>query len=115
MPSRRYTPPHGDAGLQPERTELAWGRTTLSMMAAAAVFLRWMPHHGWFVGALVAASVLTALAINRTRKRRFHRAIHGINQEAITPDIASTAAVAASVVVLAGLGIFTVLLLPAEQ
>lgn len=94
---------------------MAWGRTTLAMMVAAAVFLRWMPHHGWFVGTLVAASVITALAISCTRKRRFHRAIHGINQETITPDIASTAAVAASVVVLAGLGIFTVLLLPLEQ
>ncbi|MDN4643928.1 DUF202 domain-containing protein [Arthrobacter sp. PsM3] len=111
MPSRRYTPTHGDPGLQPERTDMAWGRTTLSMAVAAAVFLRWMPHHGWFVGTLVAASAVTALGINFTRKRRFHRAIHGINQDAITPDIASTAAAAASLVVLAGLGIFTVLLI----
>ena len=85
------------------------------MMVTAAAFLRWMPHHGWFVGTLVAASAVAALAISLTRKRRFHRAIHGINQEAITPDIASTAAFAASVVVLAGLGIFTVLLVPLEQ
>ncbi|GAA4052212.1 hypothetical protein GCM10023063_45560 [Arthrobacter methylotrophus] len=82
------------------------------MTIAAVVFLRWMPHHGWFVGTLVATSIVTAMAIGSTRKRRFHRAIHGINQEAITPATTSIAALSASVVVLAGLGIFTVLLLP---
>lgn len=98
-----------------QRTDLAWRRTTPSMVVAAAVFLRWMPHHGWFAGTLVAATLVTALAINSSRKCRFHRAINGINQEAITPDLASAAAGAASVIVLAGLGIYTVLLVPAEQ
>jgi hypothetical protein len=84
-------------------------------MVAAAVFLRWMPHHGWFAATLVAASVITALAINLNRKRRFHRAINGIKDEAITPDVASIAAVAASVIVLAALGIVTVLLIPIER
>ncbi|MFJ5699655.1 DUF202 domain-containing protein [Arthrobacter sp. NPDC093139] len=114
MPPQRDTQTHGDAGLQPERTDLAWGRTTMSMMVAAAIFLRWMPHHGWFAGTLVAAAVLTALAINLTRRRRLHRAIRGIQQDGMAPDIASTAAVAASVVVLAVLGIYTVLFLPLE-
>jgi uncharacterized membrane protein YidH (DUF202 family) len=108
-------PTHGDAGLQPERTDLAWGRTTMAMVVAAAVFLRWMPHHGWFVGTLVAAAVITAVAINLTRKRRFGRAVHGITEESMAPDAASTAAVAASVVVLALLGTYTVLFLPLEQ
>lgn len=112
MSSAHDKPTPGDSGLQPERTDLAWGRTTLSLMVAAAVFLRWMPHHGWFVGSLVAASAITALAIGFTRKGRFYRAVHGIDQEALVPGIASTAAVAASVVVLAGLGIFSVMLLP---
>lgn len=94
---------------------MAWGRTTLSLTVAAAAFLRWMPHHGWFAATLVAASVVTALVINLTRTRRFHRAIHGIKHEVLMPDVASVAAVAASVVVLAGLGIFTVLFIPVEQ
>lgn len=94
---------------------MAWGRTTLSLTVAAAVFLRWMPHHGWFAGTLVAVAAVMALTINLTRKQRFHRAIHGINQEAITPDAASIAAVAASVIVLASLGICTVLLIPVEK
>lgn len=111
----RDAPRHGDAGLQPERTDLAWGRTTLAMVVAAAIFLRWMPHHGWFVGTLVAAAIITAVAINLTRKLRFNRAVHGINRESMPPDVASTAAVAASVVVLAALGVYTVLFLPLDS
>jgi uncharacterized membrane protein YidH (DUF202 family) len=112
--AERYTAYHGDPGLQPERTDLAWGRTTLSMVIAAAVFLRWLPHHGWFVGTLVGGAIVTAAAINLTQKRRFHRAIRGIKHETMEPHLGSTAAVAASVVVLALLGIYTVLFLPLQ-
>ncbi|BCW05914.1 DUF202 domain-containing protein [Arthrobacter sp. NtRootA1] len=105
-------PRHGDAGLQPERTDLAWGRTTLSLVVAAAVFLRWIPHHGWFIGVLVAVAILGALSINFTRRRRYHRAIHGIRNEIMASDLASTAALATVVVVLSGLGIYAVLFLP---
>lgn len=114
MAAQRDAATHGDSGLQPERTDLAWGRTTMAMVVAAAVFLRWLPHHGWFVGTLVAAATVTALAINFTQKRRFHRAVRGINRETMPPNIGSTAAVAASVVVLAVLGIYTVLFLPLQ-
>ena len=112
MPRQRHVTTHGDDGLQPERTDLAWGRTTLSMVIAAAVFLRWLPHHGWFAGTLVAAAVVSAATIQVTRKRRFHGAIRGIQQGHMPPDTASTAAVAASVVILALLGIYTVVFLP---
>jgi uncharacterized membrane protein YidH (DUF202 family) len=105
-------PTHGDAGLQPERTHLAWGRTTLSMAVAGAIFLRWLPHHGWFIGTLVAAATLTALVMGLTRKRRYYRSVHGIRNSVITPDVATTAALAGSVVALAALGIYAVLFLP---
>jgi hypothetical protein len=114
MSADRYTAFHGDPGLQPERTDLAWGRTTMSMVIAAAVFLRWLPHHGWFVGTLVGCAIVTAAAINFTQKRRFHRAVRGIRDETMAPHLGSTAAVAASVVVLALLGIYTVLFLPLQ-
>jgi len=86
----------------------------MAMVVAAAVFLRWLPHHGWFVGTLVCGAIAAALAINLTQKRRFHRAVRGINRETMPPDLGSTAAVAASVVVLALLGIYTVLFLPLQ-
>lgn len=82
------------------------------MIVAAAVFLRWIPHHGWFVGTLVVVSAGTAMIINASRKKRLQRAVCGINQNRVPPDMASTAAIAASVMVLAFLGIYTVLFLP---
>lgn len=108
-------PGHTDPGLQPERTDLAWGRTTLSLVIAAAVFLRWLPHHGWFVITLISVSITTAWAIDFTRKHRFQRAVQGINQGQMPSDAGSTAAVAASVVILALLGIYTVMFLPMEH
>lgn len=109
---REPGPVHYDAGLQPERTSLAWGRTCLAMVVAAAVFLRWVPHHGWFVGILVALTLATALAINLTQKRRYRRAVRGIAAESVQADAVAALWVAVSVVVLGGLGIYTVLFLP---
>lgn len=106
---------HVDAGLQPERTDLAWSRTTLALIVAGAIFLRWMPYYGWFAVAQVVAATAIAITINLTRKHRFHRAVLGINDERMPADLISTFSIAASVVVLAATGIFTVLFLPLQQ
>jgi hypothetical protein len=89
----------------------------MSLVVAAAVFLRWMPHHGLFVGALVLTPLALAFAINLTHTRRLQRAVHGINRDRMPPDALSIAAVASSVVILAILailGIYTVMFLPLE-
>lgn len=103
---------HRDPGLQPERTDLAWGRTALALVVAAAVFLRWMPLYGWFAGVLVATAALTALGITLARRRRYRRAVRGISQERMRADVRSALFLSAAVVVLAALGIYTVLFLP---
>ncbi|WP_307053295.1 DUF202 domain-containing protein [Arthrobacter bambusae] len=115
MKTGQDSPNHKDPGLQPERTDLAWRRTGMSLLAAAAVFLRWMPHHGWFVGTLILAAVAVACAINLTHRRRFRRAAYGISRGNMPPDTVSTAVVAASVGILALLGIYTVLFLPLQR
>lgn len=112
MAAQLGPPSHADTGLQPERTDLAWGRTILSVLVATAVFLRWIPHHGLFVGTLIVTAATTAVVISFTRKRRLHRAVRGINQGRIPPDVASTAAFAASAVILSLLSIYTVLFVP---
>jgi uncharacterized membrane protein YidH (DUF202 family) len=109
---RGPVPEHNDAGLQPERTSLAWGRTTMAMVVAAAIFLRWMPNHGWFAGILVAVTLVTALAINLTQKIRYHRAVRGIASETVHADVVGVLFTSVSVFVLGALGIYTVLFLP---
>ena len=115
MAGTRPAAAHNDPGLQPERTDLAWRRTALTLITAACILLRWMPHYGWFVGTLVAASLLAALGIALTQRRRYHRAADGIGGAAMTANVRATAAIAACVVVLAALGIYTVLYLPLQH
>lgn len=105
---------HNDPGLQPERTDLAWRRTSFTLVTAACIFLRWMPHHGWFAGTLVAGSLLVALGIALTQRRRYQHHARGIGGAVMRANIRGTAAIAGSVVVLAGLGIYTVLFLPLQ-
>ncbi len=59
-----------DPGLQPERTALAWQRTSIGFVGAAMLFLRWGTQHGPVV---VVVTVLAALVAGwtfvRTRRR----------------------------------------------
>ncbi|MEN8583623.1 DUF202 domain-containing protein [Arthrobacter sp. KBS0703] len=101
--------PHGDPGLQPERTVLAWGRTTLTLVTASAIFLRWIPEHGPLVLPFFAVSVAAGGGIYFTQRVRYRRGIHGITAEHLAPDIAAVLWTASSCVVLGALGLWLVL------
>lgn len=100
---------HGDPGLQPERTALAWGRTVLTLIAASAICLRWLPEQGLFVLALFALTVATGSAIYLTQRRRYRRSSAGIKAEQLAPDIAAVFWTAGACVVLGALGVWLVL------
>jgi len=109
------TPPlplHEDPGLQPERTSLAWGRTLLTMVTVSALFLRWLAFHGAFVAVLIALSLVTALGIWTTQRRRYARGASGVKSGHIQADVMSVVWMAASVFALGGLGLYTVIFLP---
>lgn len=86
----------------------------MAMVVAAAIFFRWMPHHGWFAGTLVVLTLLTAWGINLTQKRRYHRAVRGIAGGRLHADTVAVLVTSLSVVLLGGLGIYTVIFLPLD-
>lgn len=106
----RERPTHDDPGLQPERTSLAWGRTLLALVVAAALLLRWLPHHGLApVLPLVAAAVL-ALGIWLRQGLRYRRGARSVALESSAPDPLEILAISAAVVVLGALSLLTILL-----
>ena len=108
-------PLHEDPGLQPERTALAWARTLLTLLTVSALFLRWMPYHGVFVGTLLAVALLTAGVIWLTQQRRYDRSASGLERGHVQANIASVMGMAASVCVLGALGLYTVIHLPIQH
>ncbi|TLM81871.1 DUF202 domain-containing protein [Pseudarthrobacter sp. NamE5] len=100
---------HGDPGLQPERTTLAWGRTMLALVTVSAIFLRWLPQHGLPILLLFAVSAGAAAAIYFTQRRRYRARSRGIRKENVDADITAVLWTAFAGVVLGGLGVGIVL------
>lgn len=101
-----------DPGLQPERTSLAWARTTFAFFVASSVFLRWLPHYGARILLLVAIAVLIALAIFASQYRRYRRFSHGLARERLHADPVAVLAIASTTVVLGVLGLWLLALTP---
>jgi uncharacterized membrane protein YidH (DUF202 family) len=99
---------HGDPGLQPERTSLAWGRTMLALVTVSAIFLRWLPQHGLPILLLFAVATAAAAGIYFTQRRRYGASTQGIVGENAKPDIPAIFWTASTGVVLGGLGITVV-------
>lgn len=101
---------HGDPGLQPERTSLAWGRTMMSLVTASALFLRWLPQHGLPILLLFAVSSAAALGIYLTQRRRYTARSRGVLTDHAEADVTAVLWTAFAGVALGGLGIGVVLL-----
>lgn len=99
---------HQDPGLQPERTVMSWGRTTLSLFVVSAVFLRWMHHYGPSILVLVAVGGLGALSIYATQRRRYSTRTRGIAEGRLEADVAAIFWTAGAVMVLGVLALIVV-------
>lgn len=97
--------------MQPERTSLAWGRTVLAFITAAAVCLRWVSHHGPVVLVLFIVAVATGATIYLTQRARYARSCHGITAERVAADVIGVFGLASATIGLGTLGLYIVLIL----
>lgn len=75
-----------DAGLQPERTRLAWQRTSLALLSAGLVVARIVGHHAVLGGLVIAAGVtVLAGATGVLSTRRYRRANRLLRADAPLP------------------------------
>jgi len=77
--------PRTEAGLQPERTALAWQRTAISFAAASLFFLRWATQHGALVVVLVAAALATSTWTFFHTRTRLRRVAHHFPDPGLEP------------------------------
>ncbi|MFI9244480.1 DUF202 domain-containing protein [Streptomyces sp. NPDC053086] len=82
-----------DPGLQPERTRLAWRRTTLSAAVAAVLALRAALHGGLSATGVVACAVCCALWLGflRVAHHRIRTLATGTPPPALAPRHAAAA------------------------
>lgn len=114
MPPRcPYVPPlpapHDDAGLQPERTSLAWERTLLVLWVVACIFLRWIQVEGWLGTLLAVLCVIAVLCIWMTQRCRYRRNIQAIHTGRLQADVTSVLLMGAMVACLAAVALWGVL------
>jgi uncharacterized membrane protein YidH (DUF202 family) len=100
--------PH-DAGLQAERTLLAWRRTLLSLLAVSTLFLRWIPQHGAFAFGLIGVALLTVLAIWMGQWRRYRVSTLAIFENRAAVALREIAALGVACAMLGALGLYVVL------
>lgn len=103
--------PVADPGLQPERTSMAWGRTSMAYLVAAAMTLRWVPHYGATVVIVTGGLVLVALGIYAGQRRRYRRAALGVVNDRLHNSVGAVIALAFCTV---ALGAMSVLLIAAD-
>ncbi|MDO5683047.1 MAG: DUF202 domain-containing protein [Propionibacteriaceae bacterium] len=101
-----------DAGLQLERTRLAWQRTSLAMMSAGLIIARIVGHHEIGLGVVIAAAVvIIAGATGVASTRRYRRTNRHLHDDApLTGGVVHLLMTLAFLVVAAGGVTFTLLL-----
>lgn len=94
-------PEHDDPGLQPERTQLAWTRTMLSIAVVGLLTLRLaaLGGGGPYAVLIVVALMIATIAANQARRHRRYAA--GVARGGLEPAAASVLALAGGSAVLA--------------
>ncbi|WP_194764932.1 DUF202 domain-containing protein [Microbacterium sp. UFMG61] len=104
-----------DPGLQPERTELAWRRTALSLSVGSLIALRILPQaldsvFGILPGLLGLAGAAFLWFTARRRYRRVNAVLLGDSDRSLLPDGTALALTALSTTLLGVAGVTVALL-----
>lgn len=99
---------HHDPGLQPERTILAWNRTTVSLAVCTAVILRWTSFYGAAILIPVAFLIALAMFILVTQRIRYTRQSLGLASEHVPPNLLGVATLTLTLLAFGATGIFFV-------
>lgn len=96
---------HEDSGLQPERTVLAWNRTTVSLAVCSAILLRWTNFYGIF--ALLPVVILSGMAIFIlfTQRVRYERQAIGLADNKLPPNIVGVVSLTVTLLAFGAAGI----------
>lgn len=101
---------HGDPGLQPERTSLAWSRSIASLLIASAILLRWATHYGAWVLPAVGLLGVTAAALLARQRTRYGKGVRSIITGRAQADAAGVCGLVAAALAVGGAGLALVLL-----
>ncbi len=92
-----------DPGLQPERTALAWQRTSVGFVGASLLFLRWGSQHGPVVACVTALAGLVAAWTFVSTRRRMRRVLTSF-PDSVLPSAATEVLVLTGATVALGAG-----------
>lgn len=106
-----------DPGLQPERTELAWRRTGLSIAVGSVVAMRLLPEalgNGWWIVPGILGVIFSAVLWQWSRRRyeKVSFATVTMRDRTLVPDGALLLALAVFVTLVGALGITVLVALP---
>lgn len=81
----------------------------MALFVAALVFLRWLPHYGFWILTLIGITGIIAVSVYATQRDRYYERVRGIAAGRFPPDAAAVLWTSGSVVLLGAIGMIILL------